>query len=125
MAALVKPAINWKERLAVIGFMFVSISLFTFIIYVFINKPKKDQSAAPMQHRRENLLEETQKTVHALFLLRRHTDCGNIRVFHVRTLTRLEIRHVCDSVCRDIGQFFCGLSNGESNAEPVLFGKNA
>ena len=45
LAALVKPAINWKERLAVIGFMFVSISLFTFIIYVFINKPKKDQSA--------------------------------------------------------------------------------
>ncbi|WP_261378986.1 hypothetical protein [Bacillus licheniformis] len=45
LAALVKPAINWKERLAVIGFMFASISLFTFIIYVFINKPKKDQSA--------------------------------------------------------------------------------
>lgn len=37
-----------------------------------------------MQHRRENLLEEIQKTVHALFLLRRHPDCGNIRVFHAR-----------------------------------------
>ncbi|MCY8667715.1 hypothetical protein MOD91_12590 [Bacillus haynesii] len=45
LAALVKPAINWKEKLAVIGFMFVSISLFAFITYVFINKPKKDQSA--------------------------------------------------------------------------------
>ncbi|MDI5791163.1 hypothetical protein PO124_30480 [Bacillus licheniformis] len=60
LAALVKPAINWKERLAVIGFMFVSISLFTFIIYVFINKPKKDQSA-PRCNIVAKSLEETQK----------------------------------------------------------------
>lgn len=59
-----------------------------------------------MQHRRENLLEEIQKTVHALFLLRRHPDCGNIRVFHARTLTRLEIRRVCNFVCRDIWRLF-------------------
>ncbi|MCY8068901.1 hypothetical protein MOB77_18185 [Bacillus haynesii] len=45
LEALVKPAINWREKISVIGFMFVSISLFAFIIYVFINKPKKDQSA--------------------------------------------------------------------------------
>lgn len=42
---IVKPEVNWKEKIAVIGFMFVSISLFAVIIYVFINKPKKDQSA--------------------------------------------------------------------------------
>ncbi|MBR8663089.1 hypothetical protein ABE321_06445 [Bacillus paralicheniformis] len=45
LTGLVKPSMNWKEKLAVIGFMFVSISLFAFITYVFINKPKKDQSA--------------------------------------------------------------------------------
>ena len=45
LAVLVKPAINWKEKIAVIGFMFVSISLFAVIIYVFINKPKKDKGA--------------------------------------------------------------------------------
>ncbi|MCY9369662.1 hypothetical protein [Bacillus haynesii] len=45
LEALVKPAINWREKISVIGFMFVSISLFAFIIYVFINKPKKDPSA--------------------------------------------------------------------------------
>ncbi|EWH22871.1 MULTISPECIES: hypothetical protein [Bacillus] len=45
LEALVRPAINWREKISVIGFMFVSISLFALIIYVFINKPKKDQSA--------------------------------------------------------------------------------
>ncbi|MFB6499537.1 hypothetical protein [Bacillus haynesii] len=45
LEALVKPAINWREKISVIGFMFVSISLFALIIYMFINKPKKDQSA--------------------------------------------------------------------------------
>ncbi|MCY8384306.1 hypothetical protein MOC94_14130 [Bacillus haynesii] len=45
LEVLVKPAINWREKISVIGFMFVSISLFAFIIYVFINKPKKDPSA--------------------------------------------------------------------------------
>ncbi|MCY7790813.1 hypothetical protein MOC99_17865 [Bacillus haynesii] len=45
LEALVKPAINWREKISVIGFMSVSISLFALIIYVFINKPKKDQSA--------------------------------------------------------------------------------
>jgi len=78
-----------------------------------------------MQHRRENLLEEIQKTVHALFLLRRHPDCGNNRVFHDRTHFLMEIRCVHGFVCCDIVRLFCGLSNGESNAEPVLFGKNA
>ncbi|MCY8010643.1 hypothetical protein P8881_06325 [Bacillus haynesii] len=45
LEALVKPAINWREKISVIGFMSLSISLFALIIYVFINKPKKDQSA--------------------------------------------------------------------------------
>ncbi|MCI4129719.1 hypothetical protein [Bacillus haynesii] len=45
LEVLVKPAINWREKISVIGFMFVSISLFALIIYMFINKPKKDQSA--------------------------------------------------------------------------------
>ncbi|MCY8003447.1 hypothetical protein MOB86_04375 [Bacillus haynesii] len=45
LEALVEPAINWREKISVIGFMSVSISLFALIIYVFINKPKKDQSA--------------------------------------------------------------------------------
>ncbi|MEC1176279.1 hypothetical protein [Bacillus paralicheniformis] len=45
LEALVRPAINWRGKISVIGFMFVSISLFALIIYVFINKPKKDQSA--------------------------------------------------------------------------------
>ncbi|MCY9262492.1 hypothetical protein [Bacillus haynesii] len=45
LEALVKPAINWREKISVIGFMSVSTSLFALIIYVFINKPKKDQSA--------------------------------------------------------------------------------
>ncbi|TWM27098.1 hypothetical protein CHCC14821_3697 [Bacillus paralicheniformis] len=44
LTVLAKSSIKWKEKLAVIGFMFVLISLFAFIIYVFINKPKKDQS---------------------------------------------------------------------------------
>ncbi|MEC3607396.1 hypothetical protein [Bacillus glycinifermentans] len=35
---------NWKENVAVTGFMFVSVSFFAFIIYVLLNKLMKDRS---------------------------------------------------------------------------------
>ncbi|WFA05730.1 hypothetical protein [Bacillus sp. HSf4] len=38
LTGLVRPSMNWKEKIAVTGFMFVSVSFVAFILYVLLHK---------------------------------------------------------------------------------------
>ncbi|MEH6974898.1 hypothetical protein [Bacillus sp. JJ675] len=113
LTGLVKPSMNWKEKVSVTGFMFVSVSFFAFIIYVLLNKLMKDQSGPQCNIVAKIFWKKYRKPFTLSFYLIGILIAGT-SVFSRNDLSfAWEIRRVCDSVGCVIGQLFCGLSSDE------------